>query len=312
VEERRGAWGLSQLADLLQVIRVLSATGTDGDRAAEMLGLKRVRQVRPTRVSAPRADTAPDHAMTAPSTETPQDGREGGVPLRATLKWEHAPSSVAQSWVETPPVTAEALRYRRARIELEPLLQPLSERAILSALVATPAEGAPDVEKMAALIADRQPIRRMLYQIVDTVTRGVQVLVDRSRSMMPFRRDQDYVVTQLRRVIGAGRVEVLDFMECPSRNAGIGAVSRWKTYRPPPPRTPVLLLTDLAIGREQYDGATTAEWLAFARGVQTGNCPLLAIVPYAPRRWPRELVQAMAILQWDRSLTARAARRSLR
>jgi len=38
--------------------------------------------------------------------------------------------------------------------------------------------------------------------------------------------------------------------------------------------------------------------------VRRAGCPLVAFVPYAPRRWPRALRRAMTIVQWDRRTSA--------
>lgn len=299
---------MTALADLLRVMHELRPDGADADRAAELLGLRRTR---PPRVPLPggRAEPSNSEEERAPSTSPRVSPREE-TPLPISMEWHGAPAAVRPVWL-TEPVPAEDLRYRRAQIELEPLLQPLSTRAILSSLASTPDAGAPDIDALVDSIALHEPVRRVRHLLVLTVARGVQVLVDKSPSMAPFRRDQAYVTTALRRVVGTPRVNVIDFIECPTRGAGVGAINRWKSYAPPPPHMPVLLLTDLGIGREHYSGATTTEWLSFAHEVRAAGCLLLSLVPYPPPRWPRALRPLMAIAQWDRSLTARAARRSV-
>ena len=139
-----------------------------------------------------------------------------------------------------------------------------------------------------------------------TLSRGVQVLVDRSQAMAPFARDQVVLQHEIQRVVGEDQVQVLRFAGCPSRGAGTGPQRKWQDYQPPLPGTPVLLLTDLGIGRPLLadDWVGAEEWLEFAAVVRRAGCPLVAFVPYAPSRLPPRLVGALTVIQWDRRTTA--------
>jgi hypothetical protein len=76
----------------------------------------------------------------------------------------------------------------------------------------------------------------------------------------------------------------------------------------------VVLLSDLGIGEpvHQFERALPAEWLRFAEQARRAGCPLVAIVPYEPRRWPASLRRLMAIIPWDRRTTALAAWNAIR
>ncbi len=120
---------------------------------------------------------------------------------------------------------------------------------------------------------------------------------------MPFAQDRDRLRLRVESVVGEGRVQRLRFRGTPLRGTSARPGRARAPYVPPPPETPVLLLTDLGIGRPEgsRDPATAAEWRAFADVVRRAGCPAVALVPYAPARWPHDLGRALAIVPWDRS-----------
>ena len=115
-------------------------------------------------------------------------------------------------------------------------------------------------------------------------------------------------------VVGRDRVETLRFVGCPIRRAGSGPEDTWSDYSPPLTGAPVLLLTDLGIGRPGfgYEHADVHEWLEFAHRVKKAKSPLLAFVPYDESRWPTLLRSHMSIIQWDRNTTANAVSNKLK
>lgn len=74
-----------------------------------------------------------------------------------------------------------------------------------------------------------------------------------------------------------------------------------RPYVPPLPGTPVILLSDLGIARPlgASDRASVDEWAAFASRVRAAGCPLIALLPYAPRRWPQKLRLHVVMIEWD-------------
>lgn len=199
--------------------------------------------------------------------------------------------------IETPP--------------LDPLFRPQWARGILSAGLATPGRDGPlDVEAVTQALARCEVVERLPTLPSWTLERGAQLLLDKSQAMMPFVRDQAWLLREIRNVVGGDRLEVLRFAGSPARGAGKGA-RPWPAYAPPPPGTPVVLLTDLGICQPPLaaDWAGEEEWAAFAASVSRAGCRLLALVPYGPGRWPRRLARLMNILQWDRETTASAVAR---
>lgn len=195
----------------------------------------------------------------------------------------------------------------RAPPPFEPLFLPRLTRGILSAALSTiSGDGPPDIEGIVEILASGEYIRQLPKLPQLTLRRGVQLLVDKSDSMVPFTRDQVWMQDEILRVVGKDKVNILRFVGCPLWGAGTGYRKTWTTYRPPPPGTVVLLLSDLGISRPMFSTnvASLSEWLDFASRVRRSFCPLVAFVPYSPSRWPRHLINVLTMVQWDRWTTA--------
>lgn len=189
---------------------------------------------------------------------------------------------------------------------LEPLFTPRWTRGILSAAIATSVDDGPlDVGRVAEIIANCQVVKRLPTIPTRTLRRGAHLLLDKSRAMMPYARDQAWLTREILNVIGESHVEVFRFAGTPLR--GAGTKSRpWPLYRPPLPGTTVVLLTDLGICHPSIvsDRAGEEEWAEFGDAVRRAGCPLIAFVPYNSSRWPPKLTRFMTIIQWDRKTTA--------
>jgi hypothetical protein len=189
---------------------------------------------------------------------------------------------------------------------LIPLLMPQWTRGILSAALATwDDEGLLDIEGVTEVLANGQSVERLPTLLSVTLGRGVQLLLDKSQAMMPFVRDQAWLLKEIRNVVGTDKVEVLRLIGSPGRGAGAGP-RPWPAYQTPPPGVPVVILSDLGIRQPMLasDWADEDEWVAFADVVVRAHCPLIALVPYKSSRWPRSLTRLMSIVPWDRSTTA--------
>lgn len=299
----------STLGDMLRVLRHLGAKRDDAESAAEMLGYE-ARAVRPPLPS--RSLIALQKASgtaIAESPPSPPHGPEPQQPLRISIAGTRSAPPRVPRWVHnTEGLSGEALRYHRAQPALDPLLAPRVARAILAALLAARVDDGPlDIERMVETIARHEPPTLHRAHTV-SIRRGVQVLVDMSRSMELFRHDQEEFVRALHRVIGRGRAPVSFFAGSPMRDVRTGDDLDWFPYVPPAPSTPVLLLTDFGISAPPLERVLGREWRAFSETVRAAHCPLLALVPFPRNRWPAEVARIIAIAQWDRPLTARAAR----
>lgn len=224
---------------------------------------------------------------------------------------------VAQPKPGASPLPPDAARDGDARPALEPLLLPVWTRALLSGALSSRNDDGPlDVKKVVERVASGEPSARLPRRPRPTLARGVQVLVDRGETMLPFFEDQEGLEGEIKKVVGEGRAQILYFDGNPARKAGPGSRSGWKTYTEhhmPRAGTVVLLLTDLGVGRPLSPFARTGEreWVAFAERLRRRGCPLVAFVPYAPRRVPASLRRLVTVLQWDRSTSASSVHASV-
>jgi len=196
---------------------------------------------------------------------------------------------------------------RGAAPEIAPLFEPAWTRGILREAVAMrlPTDE-PDLDALLERIALAEPVERLPLLRTKSLRRGVQVLVDRSDGMLPYRDDQLWLVRQTRRMLGADQVQIVNFTGTPLRGAVSGSSGVTEPYQPPPAGVPVLLLGDLGIAAASSlaERATDGEWLEFADLLAEAGCPLVAFVPYPVHRWPVRLRGRLAMVQWDRGVTA--------
>lgn len=242
--------------------------------------------------------SAPDSVPFIPSTMTAIQSRSK----------EHAAVRVRADVL--PPVTGS--ERDEPRMALDPLLRPTSTRAILSAILSTDIPRGIDIDRSVERIAGREPLDRIPVRTVRSVRRGAQILLDKSGGMAPFFHDQSVLTDAIVRVLGRQAVSVASFIGVPQRGL-LRGMRRTRPYQTPPRSAPILLLTDLGIADAHgSDGSTIEEWLALVHVARRAGCPLLALVPYPPKRWPRELHTGMTMLWWDRTLTAAIAGRRRR
>jgi hypothetical protein len=114
--------------------------------------------------------------------------------------------------------------------------------------------------------------------------------------------------------VGEELTQVVHFRDNPLRGTSSAPFWTWGPYQSPTPGTPVLALTDLGIGGPAVhpDRSTEEEWLTFARQLAESSCPLVVLVPYPERRWPRRLAQEIVLLSWDRATTVGTVARKIR
>jgi len=198
---------------------------------------------------------------------------------------------------------------------IQPLFDRLRRRGLLSSALATHvAEGELDLERVVATVSAGQPLEYLPRLPVPTLRRGVQLLLDVGQAMDPFAEDQRGLVRALDDVLADDRFEVLLFAGCPARGVRHESESQYRTWRPPPPGVPLLVVSDLGIGGPMLDPdrATTAEWLAFSSRVREAGHNIVAFVPYEATRWPRRLLSTMRLIHWSERTTVGAVRRALR
>jgi hypothetical protein len=308
----------SDLADWLRAVGELKPTGVDTVEAiARLLGL-RLKAAGEGAGATPRRKTATprlkeETGPSAPDQPVPESKprrRMNSVLTPATASRNPAPEWLAAARHLQTTVDA----HIRPTIPLEPLFPIRTSRAILSGALATPsATGPVHLQKVIELLSRAQVIQEIPCLSIPTLVRGVQLLIDCGEAMQPFAMDQAGLRAALVSVVGRDRTEILYFANSPLPYAGTGLRDEWPKYRVPASGTPVVALTDLGIGQPPSvaDLARDADWQEFAATLTRTGCPLLALVPYPPRRWPTALSRNITIVQWDRATTASVIRRTV-
>ena len=231
--------------------------------------------------------------ITEPDVEHIPPAKKAGLPTAVVWpEWEH--------------VISVSLRY-------QPLFLRQWTRGLLSEAAATWREaGSVDVPRALEVLARGITPAELPRIYAQTLARGCQVLIDVSAGMAPFAKDCWQLIDALRAVVGREQVQVFYFKDCPIYGVEAETDGRFIPFQSPPPATLVLLLSDLGIARPAFSfrRGTTHDWLRLANRLHEAACPLLALVPYPRRRWPRRLSKALTIVQWDRVTTAAGVRRA--
>ncbi|MBO0655788.1 hypothetical protein J1792_24310 [Streptomyces triculaminicus] len=266
----------------------------------------------------PPADEPPDGGGAAPEDGTP------GPPVRLAerrLDFSLVSAAGPRRTVERPgPGTAAAdiapdlLEFASAPYALpyEPPWTPDWARGVMFAAVATPVAGRElDQRALLCRVARNDAIRAVPRRLRLSTRRGAQLLLDHGAGMTPFRDDRLWLRELLGNVAGRDRVEVLRFRGVPGR----GVVRRdpldLQEYRPPPPGTPVLLVSDLGLLRPPFAGRSAArpgEWRDFVDTVLRGGCPVVCLTPYEPAAYPAALRERVAFIALDRRISLRHAK----
>ena len=304
------------LGDLLRAVAALHLSSPEEIReAAALLGLsggtpQGSADAEPQVEKGIEVPTAAQHGRPAAPRPRPGTGSfAGGQDLSVHFEGR---SSVA------PPVWAGRGRRLEVasgedplqKVEPPPLLNPPTSRALLVAVASRQAAYGPvHFEQAVAALARAQPLANIPRRVLPTLRFGIQVLVDYSPSMLPFRADQQQVVRDLRKLIGQERLQVLRFEGLPWR-AGPGTPRTWRPYASPAPGTSVLLLSDLGLcrGDTLEEVVPLSGWTAFADRLLRSGCRVAALVPHGPRLWPSLLRLRMQLFHWDRTTTVAAAR----
>jgi hypothetical protein len=266
---------------------------------------------------------ASDEAAESPPRD-PAVEQEGGLGAVAVPAGKAAAHTLTQVTIRSGPAEVPAVLATGEILAADEIAEPpaplslfsrAQRRGILSAALSTYVdEGGIDLDTAIESLAALRPLTRVPRTLTPTLRRGAQLLIDRGAGMDPFLADQDGLIRQLGDILSEHRLEILYFMECPTRGVADRLGGRRWPWRAPPGKIPVLLVTDLGIGGPLFaeDRATVREWLHFsqiARGL--GHTPI-GLVPYEARRWPPLLARAMALLHWSERTTAGEVRRATR
>jgi len=293
------------------------AIGEDDDEGA--LDGKGIEFQRSDKFDAEGPPESPGQAAGVPPTPAPPRPEEPvPQPNRAATRLKPAAAAsdnqtqFSDWWRNLEPLAPSPQRARTDELPApEPLLRRPWQRAIIGEIAATfRAEGEPDVPALVEALAQQRLPKQIPRRRVKTNRLGLYCYLDIGDGMEPFAADQKDFVREMQKVIGKDLLSVKRFRGTPQRT------QRGHAFTDDLPRagSPVLLLSDLGIGRPRHseDPAPAVEWLEFASMLAQAGNSLIALLPYPSARWPIELQQAMTILFWDPSTNARIIATALR
>ena len=310
------------IGDVLNAWRELGVTDPlDRAAIAEALGFE-ASELRRTTAIGPGPDVETADAIgsgtTGPVATPAAPAAMPGRVIPAAVDAEDAVSTTTAQpiWLtNAPALPAEEAAHQSWRPARTALLQRQWVRHILSAVAAVPIEeGTIDEPQLIELVSRLRPVARLPRRKRPTLRRGLHVLLDKGRAMMPFAYDAQEIVVQLRSVVGRDNMAFAAFEETPLSDVLSPRLRRRVPWRPPAPGTPILVISDLGLTRRYGDvrGAEESEWLEFAAACRAAGCAITALVPRGEADWPAALRRAFTILPWDRSTTVSVVLRYLR
>ncbi|MFE2755302.1 hypothetical protein ACFXGA_25195 [Actinosynnema sp. NPDC059335] len=293
--------GVTDPATIREVAALLGLTGPPDDEGTAVppdpgpsRRPGRDRAADPARIPEPPAPPAP-FAPPVPPRWRP---RRPGTSVRPLTPDDPEPLP----WGDVVRLPPSEERHLRARPPHEPLFARSSTRAIITAMLSRwVPDGPVDVAALLDTIARGRPVREIPREPVPTSRYGVQVLVDRGADMEPFRRDQDVLVEDVRKVMGASVTDVRYFAGTPSDGCGADDEEAWEPYRPPAAGGRVLVLSGFGLGARRD---RRAAWEACVRDMRWRGCAPVGLVPAPPDRRPAWLTALLPLVTWDRRTTA--------
>lgn len=157
------------------------------------------------------------------------------------------------------------------------------------------------------------PLLELPWQHRPSLRRGVELWVDISESMDPYRRDEVEFVGALRAVIGKEAVRVRYFEL--DVNATSDEQVVWEVAEPTEfvQRTPVLVISDFGLSRlaaRDQRPASGRALLSWTKRARDRGCRTLGLIPAPKSTWPAGLSEAIVGYEWDRTLSTRTLRSS--
>jgi hypothetical protein len=135
---------------------------------------------------------------------------------------------------------------------------------------------------------------------------AIQIIVDRSERLIPFRNDQNRVAGLIRELYARYAADVALWLDDDTepRSYGLGRVRCH--YRMPGPGTLVAVLGDL--GCLAGDPKWVAEsWENFGSELRKAGCRLVALTPCPSGRWRQDLLPSWTMLAWERGAAMSSA-----
>ncbi|GAB6041995.1 SUMF1/EgtB/PvdO family nonheme iron enzyme [Endothiovibrio diazotrophicus] len=304
-------------ADLLECLAELGEAALVG--AAPLFGFVHreaasVAAVQPaTVVSAPRPSSSPSERKPPDKPVTPSSERFLYVRDRQRLEPD-AGAQEAPAWVRESGILQEEPAGRPAPPPPRPLARWARLWPFLKTVLGEEAErGEVDLPRLVARLAEGRPCPRLPRRRRAGWAPRVQLVFDLDPGLLPYWEDFHDLHQRLQRLYGRAGLEVVVLRDGPEGRA-------WRlgdrepvprAYHPPPPATPLLLLSDLGglTGRQRADA-----WQRLGRRLSGAGIAPVALLPCAEAHWPAHAERGFRCARWGwearPSIRREASRRS--
>lgn len=201
----------------------------------------------------------------------------------------------------------EAGARPRAR---RPIFPRRTYRHLLSPLLSSTREGRdPDIPRLVDALARRTPLRDLPREWETRMPEGCQLLQDFASSMRPWWEDLPGLEAQLHTLLGVVGVTTYTFTGDPEQ------ARHWNRQLKASPWVadgrPVLVATDFGIRGRSGRARAAGRWRWFVRECRRTASPLVFLVPWPERRWPRDLGAYPLFVHWSAATTAAMVNRVL-
>jgi formylglycine-generating enzyme required for sulfatase activity len=162
-----------------------------------------------------------------------------------------------------------------------------------------------DIDRAVRQLAESQLMGEVPRQAVRRWGDRLQVIVDRSERLIPFRQDMAWFLENLKRLLPGAAIQLAIYDE--SRDA-LRLVKRGQAtsdYRYPPLGASMVVLGDLG-ALSQGEQAKT--WLKWATGLLEREGHALAVVPCSSDRVARPLRASLRVIPWQKLAFAQSCR----
>jgi hypothetical protein len=299
------------LGDLARSLAVAgSPRGDNWNEIADMLGFGREKHATPSTPAtvppvpgSPTTTTSQQALTTSGAAPTPT--ADIGELLEFDFDHKPAPQlSVPHSVSPIPDAV------RKAPAVLQPLLDPLWQRGVLiESLGRLLPEGGIAIGAAVEAIARGEALVDVPREVVQSVSKGCQVLIDTSQGMRPFAKDARQLLAAIRRAVGSAHTQSLTFTGTPLSGVMTESYDD-ELYRPPDNGALVLAVSDLGAGAPGTLRKTPlTEWRKTARLIRDAGSQLIVLNPYKPQLWPPGALSIFPIVHWDRTTRASDVRR---
>jgi hypothetical protein len=185
-------------------------------------------------------------------------------------------------------------------------------RGIFTAALSTLRTGnAIDVDTLLHHLIERRIPAEIPRLPSPTLSRGCQLLLNFSDSMLPWWEDLRELAQQVSAILGNERVSVFDFNATPATAVQWQAGQENETPWQPQSGRPILVATDLRISGRYTDHRAGSQWQDFGKTCAAQHCPLLILVPWSPAYWPTDLGANAELLHWHSRTSAAMLRQQL-